>query len=318
MTQLASDHDLAERPEGALREALRAVLMPLARLSVGQGLPFAEAEEIMKRAFVECAGDAHPGLPPHRKVSRISTVTGINRREVTRLTRPGPAPQRRRASVASEVYARWLTDAAYQDRRGRPRVLSRQGSAPSFETLAQAVTRDVHPRSLLDELLRLRLGTLDPTTDRVTLAADATPRGDAARLLGFLGDNVGDHLQAAVGNVLGGGEGGRDPHFDQAVFADGVSDETMAWLRQSVRERWAALLAGMVPELEARLAEDARQAPLPARRWRLSLYSYDERTPPTPTGEAPVEAPAEASAAAPAAAPSKKTPRDRRDRKTRS
>lgn len=314
MNQAASDPVLAERPDGALREALRAVLVPLARLSVGQGLPFAAAEEIMKQAFVACAADAHPGLPPHRKVSRISTVTGINRREVTRLTRPGPAPERRRASVASEVYARWLTDAAYQDRRGRPLVLPRQGPAPSFETLAQAVTRDVHPRSLLDELLRLRLGTLDPATDRVTLAADATPRGDASRLLEFLGDNVGDHLQAGVGNVLGGGDGGRDPHFDQAVFADGVSDETMAWLRQSVRERWSALLAGMVPELEARLAADAKNTPPPSRRWRLGLYSYDEGTPATATPETHDETPPEASGTAPRAAPGRKTPRDRRSR----
>ena len=314
MNQAVPDPVLAERPDGALREALRAILMPLARLSVGQGLPFAAAEEIMKQAFVECAADAHPGLPPHRKVSRISTVTGINRREVTRLTRPGPAPERRRASVASEVYARWLTDAAYQDRRGRPRVLPRQGPAPSFETLAQAVTRDVHPRSLLDELLRLRLGTLDPATDRVRLAADATPRGDASRLLEFLGDNVGDHLQAAVGNVLAGGEGGRDPHFDQAVFADGVSNETMAWLRQTVRERWGALLAGMVPELESRLDQDAKHAPLPLRRWRLGLYSYDETTPPAAAVETHDETPAEASGTAPNEAPGKTTPRDRKTR----
>lgn len=310
MKQAVPDHVLTERPDDALQDALHAILLPLARLAVGQGLPFAAAEEIMKRAFVECAADAHPGLPPHRKVSRISTVTGINRREVTRLTRIHATPARRRASVASEVYARWLTDAAYQDRRGRPRVLPRQGPAPSFETLAQTVTRDVHPRSLLDELLRLRLGTLDPATDQVTLAADATPRGDAARLLGFLGDNVGDHLQAAVGNVLAGGEGGRDPHFDQAMFADGVSDETMAWLRLSVRERWGALLAAMVPELEARLAEDDRQALPASRRWRLGLYSYDESTPPTTAAEDPVPMPGEASGAA----PTRKNPRDRKTR----
>ncbi|MBK6863015.1 MAG: hypothetical protein IPG91_05290 [Ideonella sp.] len=314
MKQAVSNDVLTERPDDALHDALQAIVRPLARLAVGHGLSFAAAEEIMKRAFVECAADAHPGLPPHRKVSRISTVTGINRREVTRLTRARAAPSPRRPSVASELYARWLTDAAYRDRRGRPKVLRRQGPAPSFETLAQAVTRDVHPRSLLDELLRLRLATLDPATDRVTLAADATPRGDAARLLGFLGDNVGDHLQAAVGNVLAGGEGGGDPHFDQAMFADGVSDETMSWLRQSVRERWGKLLAGMVPELEKRLDEDARHAPPPARRWRLGLYSYDESPPPATVAEAPVETPDEASGTAPRAAPGKKNLRDRKTR----
>jgi len=287
MKPAAPDHGLPEQPDDALQTALRAVLSPLARLAVERGLPFAAAEEIMKQAFVDWAADAHPGLLPHRKVSRISTATGINRREVTRLTRTRAAPAPRRVSVASEVYARWLTDAAYQSADGQPLALPRQGAAPSFESLAQAVTRDVHPRSLLDELLRLKLGTLDAASDSVTLAADATPRGDTAQMLGFLGDNVGDHLQAAVGNVLGSG----DRHFDQALFADGLSDATMAWLRQSVLDRWRGLLAEMVPELERRLAEDAQPGPPPARRWRLGLYSYDEN----PTSPAPAEAPPKSS-----------------------
>jgi hypothetical protein len=282
MTPAALDHDSSEPPEDALQTALRGVLQPLARLAVERGLPFAAAEEIMKQAFVASAADAHPGLLAHRKVSRISTVTGINRREVTRLTRARVAPTPRRNSAASEVYARWLTDDAYHDARGRPQALPRQGDGPSFESLAQAVTRDVHPRSLLDELLRLKLATLDVARDRVSLAADATPRGDTERMLGFLGDNVGDHLQAAVDNVLGGGV----RHFDQAVFADGLSEATMDWLRQSVRERWRVLLAEMVPELERRLADDAQPGPPPARRWRLGIYSYDE----TPAALEPVQA----------------------------
>ena len=41
--------------------------------------------------------------------------------------------------------------------RRAPRALPRVGPAPSFESLAQEVTRDVHPRALLEELLRLKL-----------------------------------------------------------------------------------------------------------------------------------------------------------------
>jgi hypothetical protein len=275
-TEAADDVPQPQSPDEALQDALRALLQPLARLAVERGLPFAAAEAIMKQAFVDCAADAHPGLLPHRKVSRISTVTGINRREVTRLTRERAATAPRRRSVAAEVYARWLTDPAYRGTGEGPLVLPRQGAAPSFEALAQAVTRDVHPRSLLDELLRLKLATRDDLTDRVTLAADATPRGDGARMLGFLADNVGDHLKAAVGNVLEGGS----RHFEQALFADGMSDDTMAWVREAVLGRWRDLLATMVPELEKRLAADGRDAPPPDRRWRLGLYSYDESAAP--------------------------------------
>jgi hypothetical protein len=259
----------------ALQEAVRALLQPLAALAVARGLPFSAVEDLLKQAFVQAASDAHPGLLPHRRVSRISTVTGINRREVTRLTQAGPAPPRSR-SLVSEVFAHWLADPLYRDADGRPRRLPRQGPAPSFETLAQAITRDVHPRSLLDELLRLQLARLDEQDDCVVAARDAVPRGDTARMLAFLGDNVGDHLHAAVDNVLGGGQ----RHFEQALFADGLSDATMDWVRQAVRRHWQDVIAAMVPELEKRIEADAAATPPPARRWRLGLYSYDDPAPP--------------------------------------
>ncbi len=255
----------------ALQNAMRALLMPMARLAVARGLPFATVEGLLKQAFVQAAADAHPGLLPHRKVSRISTVTGINRREVTRLTQHADAPAAAGRSLASEVFAHWLTDRRYRDAQGQPRVLPRQGARPSFESLAQEVTRDVHPRSLLDELLRLDLATLDEA-DRVTLSRHAVPRGDSVKMLGYLADNVGDHLRAAVDNVLGGG----GVHCEQAVFADGLSEETMSWVRQSVRARWQDLLAAMVPELESRLEADVRQKVPPERRLRVGLFSYEE------------------------------------------
>ena len=271
----------------ALQDAVRALLMPLARLAVARGLPFAVAEDLLKQAFVQAAGDAHPGLLPHRKVSRISTVTGINRREVTRLTQPSDSPPKTRGrSLVSEVFAHWITDRRYRSREGGPRALPRQGPAPSFESLAQEITRDVHPRSLLDELLRLQLATLDAASDLVTLSLDAVPRGDTVRMLGFLGENVGDHLSAAVENVLGGG--GR--HFEQAIFADGLSEASMAWVRQSIRAHWQGLLAAMVPELESRIEADGRLDPPPERRLRLGLYSYED-----PGALAPAAASAQAS-----------------------
>jgi hypothetical protein len=255
----------------ALQDAMRALLVPLARLAVARGLPFAAVEGLLKQAFVQAASDAHPGLLAHRKVSRISTVTGINRREVTRLTQAEPAAPRGR-SLVSEVFAHWLSDRQYRHADGSPLALPRQGPAPSFETLAQAITRDVHPRSLLDELLRLELAHVDESTDRVVASRTAVPRGDSARMLGFLGDNVGDHLRAAVDNVLGGGAS----HFEQALFADGLSDTTHAWLHEQVLAQWQGLRSSIVPELEQRIAADGLAQPAPTRRWRVGLYSYDD------------------------------------------
>lgn len=281
----------------ALLDALRAVLSPLARLAVARGLPYADLEDVLKRAVVQAAAEAHPGVAPHRSVSRIATATGINRREVTRLTQQvSEAPPKAARSAASEVFTHWLGDRAYRDRQGRPRVLPRLGPTPSFESLARAVTRDVHPRSLLDELLRLNLASLDAATDTVTLRRDGfVPSGDRVRMLGFLADNVGDHLSASVANVVGDGR----RHFEQAIFADGLSESSMQAVRQLVTAQWKGLLEELVPPLEKLIEADADRPAAEHRRVRIGLYGFDE-----PTAEA--RAAALADTAPPPAAPTRR------------
>lgn len=283
----------------ALLDALRAVLLPLARLAVARGLPYAALEEILKQVMIQAAAEAHPQLPPHRSVSRISTATGINRREVTRLTQHSARPRRRPVrSPANEVFTHWLASPAYRAVDGSPLPLPRLGPAPSFESLAQEVTRDVHPRSLLDELLRLQLASLDEATDTLTPRSPGfVPGADRERMLGFLADNVGDHLSGAVANVVGDGR----RHFEQAIFADGLSDESLAAVRLLIGEQWKSMLAALVPPLE-RCVEADGQLPLQEhRRVRIGLYAYHE---PTPEALDALRA-----LAPPAAAPPRRRPR---------
>lgn len=257
----------------ALMQAIAQVVRPVAHLAVAKGMPFPVAAEQLKQAFVQAAREAHPQLPLHRAVSRIATTTGLNRREVTRLTQVSSVSPKRRP-IAAELFAHWSNDAAYKDRRGRPRVLPRQGAAPSFESLAQAVTRDVHPRSLLDELLRLGLAVHDLQDDTVALVRDAfVPRGDAERMLAFLGENVGDHLSAAVANVLGQGR----EHLEQAVFADELSAESLDQLRRLISQQWQAVTAALVPAIEDLIEQDRAAGRTQDRRLRIGLYTFTER-----------------------------------------
>jgi hypothetical protein len=287
-------HEPGQGPEQqALHEALAGLMASVARLGVARGLPYAAVEEALRLAFVQAAARAHPGLPEHRKVSRISTTTGINRREVTRLVRQqvgAAAPGGR--TLASEVFTHWCSRPPYRGADGQVLALPRLGPAPSFEALAQTVTRDVHPRSLLDELCRLRMAQWDEVADTVSLTRETfVASGDLARQLGFLGDNVGDHLHAAVDNVLGGDD---RLHFEQAVFADGLSAASIASVRPAVSAQWRALLQSLVPLLEARVEADAALRPEPQGRLRVGLYTYHEGADAAPTQPARDPPPARA------------------------
>ncbi len=259
----------------ALVQAVDALLAPLAQLAVAKGMPCAIVEDRLRQAFVRAARDTQPTALPHRMVSRIATATGLSRREVTRLIQATPAPPPRRP-VAAEVFALWANNTQYRDARGRPRKLPRQGNAPSFETLARSVTRDVHPRSLLDELLRLGLAVHDAADDSVALVKDAfVPRGDTERMLGFLGHNIGDHLGAAVANVLGDGR----QHFEQAVFADELSPQSIEAMRETIKAHWLAMSTSLVPKLKTLIDADHAAGRPQDQRLRVGLFSYSERMP---------------------------------------
>ncbi|MEP7299033.1 MAG: DUF6502 family protein [Burkholderiales bacterium] len=258
----------------ALTQAMRELMGPVARLAIAQGLSFAAMEEMLKTAFVDAARAAHTGLPAHRLVSRISTATGINRREVSRITQAeGTAPVVR-DSPATRLFTKWIADPALRLRGGALRALPRSGPAPSFEALAQSVTRDVHPRSLLDELCRLGLARLDGETVHV-VRESVVPGSDSTRMLDLLGNNVGDHLRAAVANVLS-----REPlHLEQAIFAE-LSVSSMERIDLLMRAHWKSLLASTVPALQQLIDDDRGADRVRDQRVRIGLYTYHETTTP--------------------------------------
>ena len=281
------------RAHEALLDALSLLMAPLAKLCVAQGLPFQVVEEQLKESFIAAAREAHGNLPAHRLHSRISTATGLNRREVARIDGKGDQPRERKRAPAAEVFTRWRSDPGWQGKNKQPLALPRQGAAPSFETLAQSVTRDVHPRTLLEELCRLKLAVLDTATDTVRLQEDAfVPRGDWSRMLAFLGDNVGDHLSAAVANVLGNGNGPQ--HLEQAIYADELSAESIAQVRTMMSLQWRNMLSSVAPKLEELIEADRAAGRKIDQRLRLGLFTYTQ----TMT-TAPLPAPASAAAPAP-------------------
>jgi len=85
-------------------------------------------------------------------------------------------------------------------------VLHRVGGPGSFEALAASVSSDVHPHTLLAELIRLGLAEcLDTESglegDKVSLSTQAlVPKKGAAEMLQLFSDNVADHLAAATHN----------------------------------------------------------------------------------------------------------------------
>ena len=92
------------------------------------------------------------------------------------------------------------------------------------------VSRDVRPRTVLDELVRQKIIKVEDTT--VTLLLEGLfGSADMEQKLHFLAHNVGDHIQAAVENLIGDGA----PHFERAVFYNYLSEASVAEIEAEAR-----------------------------------------------------------------------------------
>jgi Family of unknown function (DUF6502) len=267
MSTTASPDD-ADR---ATIEAALAMLEPLAGLLLSRGLRHARAEELLKAAFVRAGARAFAAQGKLPSVSTLSVATGLRRREVQRLleAEPASAPVPK-LSLAAQVRLRWTTDPHYLDASGQPRRLPRtapQGQ-PSFAGLAAAISKDVHPRPLLDELVRI--GAAEEDGEHVLLRGRLNaPDRSWDSLVSIGGANVADHLSAVLVNLLSNPR----PLVEQAYFAEGLTRQSAQRAADLSKDIWTQALAGLAGKVQGLLDLD-EDAPDNGWRVRIGLYSY--------------------------------------------
>src|SRR5262249_4868215 len=106
-----------------------------------------------------------------------------------------------------------------------PRVAA-TAREPSFEKLVESVSKDIRPRSVLDEWLRLGVAHLD-SQDRVVLNTDAfVPEHGFEEKAFYFGRNPRDHADGAARNL----EGESAPLFERSVYFSGLSAESASEL----------------------------------------------------------------------------------------
>ena len=203
-------HSASAAPPPAVVRALRRALRPLVRVMIARGLTLPSAVELLKTLMVEVA-DKEFGIgakPPTD--SRVSLVTGVHRKDVSRLRQVMASSDEHvpaSVSLGAHLVAVWLGSPQYLDEQGLPLALPRfasEGGAVSFEALVSSVNSDIRPRVVLDEWIRLGLVRIDAER-RVCLNAEAfVPAEGSDEKAFYFGHNLHDHAAAAAHNLLGG------------------------------------------------------------------------------------------------------------------
>jgi hypothetical protein len=160
-----------------------------------------------------------------------------------------------------------------------------KGGADSFAALVEKVSKNVRPRSVLDELVRLGVVEVD-ADDRVHLVTRGFVPGKELDAKAFyFGEALHDHLAAAVDNL-----GGKSrPWLERSVYYDELTPAAAEQLAAKSEK----LAMQMLQEINRDgMTLEASDPPEPAQRtrMRLGVYFYAEPVPPPSATDAPTKA----------------------------
>ncbi|MEQ1591257.1 MAG: DUF6502 family protein [Thiobacillaceae bacterium] len=236
-----SEQELAHAlvtPPRSLTAAVKRLLRPLVKLLLRYSVQYPALINLLKQTYVEVA-TAMPIDGKDQTDSRVSLLTGIHRLDVKRLRQEvsvgneGPPMS---VSLGAQIVTRWITHVEYLDNKGRPLPLHRlasSGGLMSFESLVRSVSKDIRPRVVLDEWIRLGVAQLDDM-DRVMLVTDAfVPSHGLDEKLFYLGKNVHDHLDACVHNLA---HPEAPPLLERSTYYDHLSKDSTLILSAYARQ----------------------------------------------------------------------------------
>lgn len=207
---------MASDNKATAEDSLSALIAPIAEIMLQNGVALNDAIEILKTALVEAALKEDPGA----SASHVSLRTGVHRKDIKRIERRDPSPEK--AIAAARVLTRWQSDPAFSD-GGAARSLVREGDG-GFDALVKAAKIDAAPATVLS--LLIAAGNVREDDGRLHFVHAAVVPVDRAEKLRAAVATLGPHLATTVGNLSVEG-----PQLDQAVRYSHLTDDALATLQ---------------------------------------------------------------------------------------
>lgn len=263
----------------ALQRAVLDILRPLVRVLLRNGVPYGAFAELARHVYAEVA-EKQFALPGRKQtVARISTLTGLTRKEVARLqvlaAQPG-TPDAERYNRPARVISGWVRDRRYHDKRDRPAELPLEGEKRSFAALVREYSGDIPPRAIADELARVgAIELLAEGTVRLLTRA-YIPRGDQSEKIGILGSDVADLIRTIDHNLTCAPY---EAHFQRRVSYDNIPQEALPALTQKLARKAQSCLESLDRELAA-VDRDRNPRVEGTGRVRsgVGIYYFEERS----------------------------------------
>jgi len=142
-----------QSPKQQTLEFLGTVLEPVIRLMIRLGITWKEFSELAKLKFVDVATADFGIRGRPTNASRVAILTGLDRREVSRLrSTASDEPGRGYQSKASEILSAWHRETGFVGPDGRPLELEVDGEGATFAELMRRHAPALPVVAMLKEL----------------------------------------------------------------------------------------------------------------------------------------------------------------------
>ncbi len=236
--------NMSQSTNQILYAAILKLIRPLIRILLRNSVTFGTFSDLVKSVYVDLASKEFGIEGRKQTISRVSILTGLNRKEVRRvkaLPLPYDEGVGERYNRAARVISGWVRDSRFHDADGNPLDLPLEGEESSFSQVVKIFSGDVPVRAILDELTRADCVTRLENGKIVLKTRAYLPKAESGEKLEILGTDVRDLISTIDHNL--GPE--REPFFQRKVAYDNLPQEVLDHLREMSAKKAQALLEEM-------------------------------------------------------------------------
>jgi hypothetical protein len=237
--------------------ACRHLLGPIARMLLRSGVTWAEFRDLSKEVFVEIARRDYGIQGRPTNVARVAMITGINRREVSRLRDVLLGRESRQISSESRIsriLTGWHVDPEFCDENGAPMPLPASGDKRSLARLFKKYAGDLPHGALRKELTQLGLMEKTRNGEFVAKSRHYMRKQFDPDIVRQMGIALHEHGATLAHNIDQDRTG--PPRFERMASNSNVSSKSVKALQKLVEERGEEFLE----EIDSWLSEHEVEA----------------------------------------------------------
>ena len=180
---------------------IKGLVRPIIKFSLRYGISLQDLINAEKSVFVEEAVKFIKKSEEKINISKVSVLTGINRKEVDNLMKKNSKKEHKQKSgILNNVIGYWLTNKNFLTSQGKPKILTK-GWDGTFSKLVHCVSSDLSPATILNELIRIN--AVVTTKQGLKLIVNSyNTIDDLPQTFDYLNDDINNLIMAVEENIL--------------------------------------------------------------------------------------------------------------------